>query len=425
MNKQMVRPFMWAAVAASMISCSSNSQSEEQPTICEEDQFPMRFSSPAVGTMESRTRATTLTSGFLVSTYKDYGLDSQQEVMNQYEAQYQSDPWTATNTSWNTVGTTADGFYQTQYEKYWDLDTNPYEFFAIAPAPIENGALKAGFVVSDKKLTIGYPYTGQYAADGKVSSFNTAATEEYLVSQVERRRYDANPSQSEDTDRLTGTTISGNTTPTGKVPLPFHHLTSKVRFAIYTTEPVSENQTLPITGVSFKVKTTDGSDGFVKSVSGYTADMSSTSTAIQGSFTSPTHATDNVDLLTLTGPVVATEEKFPEAYLEKHEWESKTKTNAYFFECEDGLAQIPQGNVQILVSFTITPTTGDPLVYENVPLTIKDSDGNEVSTFTWEPNHLYTYYIVVGKLISHDISFTATVADWENVYGEINTNLED
>ena len=86
---------------------------------------------------------------------------------------------------------------------------------------------------------------------------------------------------------------------------------------------------------------------------------------------------------------------------------------------------MPQGNVQLTVSFTIKPTNGEELKLEDQLLKITDANGNEVSEFSWEPNHLYTYYIVVRHLFNHEISFTATVADWEDISGKIDTNLEE
>ena len=89
------------------------------------------------------------------------------------------------------------------------------------------------------------------------------------------------------------------------------------------------------------------------------------------------------------------------------------------------MTQVPQENVKLTVSLTIEPTVGDPFTLTDVPLTLTDTDGNKVDRFTWKPNCFYTYYIIVRKLFSHDISFTATVSDWEDVDGKIDTDLED
>ena len=415
---------MTAAFAAMLASCSSNTLSEDTTKQEEDLGTPMRFSAPAVGTMESRTRASeALKSGFLVSTYKNYGSTAQQEVMKQYEAKYKEDSWNTTNTKWTTVGTTSDGFYQEQFEKYWDTSAYPYEFLAIAPAPIDNGAVKTGFEVTATSVKLAAGVTGQTVSDGTVSP--ASPNPEYLVAQLERKRQTDNTALIEDIDQLTGTTAGNNSSPTGSVPLPFHHLSAKVRFGIYTTEHVSEAQSLPITNVSFKVKSKN-TEGFVTKATGYEAtNVSATNNALSGSFTGLEKSTTDVELLKLTGPVVGTEVKFPDAYLDKHEWKSKDDVNAYYFECKDGFTQVPQGNVQLTVSFTIKPTNGEELKLEDQLLKITDANGNEVSEFSWEPNHLYTYYIVVRHLFNHEISFTATVADWEDISGKIDTNLEE
>ena len=415
---------MTAAFAAMLASCSSNTLSEDTTKQEEDLGTPMRFSAPAVGTMESRTRASeALKSGFLVSTYKNYGSTAQQEVMKQYEAKYKEDSWNTTNTKWTTVGTTSDGFYQEQFEKYWDTSAYPYEFLAIAPAPIEGGAVKTGFEVTATSVKLAAGVTGQTVSDGTVSP--ASPNPEYLVAQLERKRQTDNTALIEDIDQLTGTTAGNNSSPTGSVPLPFHHLSAKVRFGIYTTEHVSEAQSLPITNVSFKVKSKN-TEGFVTKATGYEAtNVSATNNALSGSFTGLEKSTTDVELLKLTGPVVGTEVKFPDAYLDKHEWKSKDDVNAYYFECKDGFTQVPQGNVQLTVSFTIKPTNGEELKLEDQLLKITDANGNEVSEFSWEPNHLYTYYIVVRHLFNHEISFTATVADWEDISGKIDTNLEE
>ena len=415
---------MTAAFAAMLASCSSNTLSEDTTKQEEDLGTPMRFSAPAVGTMESRTRASeALKSGFLVSTYKNYGSTAQQEVMKQYEAKYKEDSWNTTNTKWTTVGTTSDDFYQEQFEKYWDTSAYPYEFLAIAPAPIDNGAVKTGFEVTATSVKLAAGVTGQTVSDGTVSP--ASPNPEYLVAQLERKRQTGNTALTEDIDQLTGTTAGNNSSPTGSVPLPFHHLSAKVRFGIYTTEHVSEAQSLPITNVSFKVKSKN-TEGFVTKATGYEAtNVSATNNALSGSFTGLEKSTTDVELLKLTGPVVGTEVKFPDAYLDKHEWKSKDDVNAYYFECKDGFTQVPQGNVQLSVSFTIQPTNGEELTVTDQLLKIIDANGNEVSEFSWEPNHLYTYYIVVRHLFNHEISFTATVADWEDISGKIDTNLEE
>lgn len=410
-----------ALLSAMATGCSSNSVIErEEPET--PDGTPMRFSIPSVGNMETRsTRASqALTSDFLVSTYKAYKTGSQQTVMEQYQALYQQDGWSGTGAKWNTVGGTGDGYYQTQYEKYWDLSAFPYEFIGIAPAPILGNAVMAGFAVTDRQLKIQQSLYTQSATDGVVSP---TSADQYLVSQMQRQHNADDATKTDDIDMITGKTIgSGGDSPTKAVPLPFHRLSSKVRFGIYTTMPVVETQSVKIKDVTFKVVSTNA-EGFVTSVGNYSVDFtkSGVSSVVDGEFGDKTYQTGYNQLLSFSGP----SEEFTSAYLEKHEWQSKNDVNAYYFECKDGLLQVPQSGVKLYVSFTLEPLSGEPYTVTDYPLTITDSEGNVVTEYTWRPNCLYTYYIVVNRLFSYDISFTATVSDWEDIEGRTTTDLEE
>ena len=402
-------------------ACSSSSSPEEQQTITPTGS-PMRFSTPSVGNMETRgaTRAShSLASDFLVSVYKSYKTSAQQTVMSQYQARYTASGWSGTGANWNTVGITTDGFYQEQTEKYWDTAAFPYGFLAIAPAPVSGTSVADGFAVDDKQIKVKCAWQSQSAADGAITP--SAPSPEYVVAQLTRRGNASDATHTDDVDLITGSTIgNGNDSPTKSVPLPFHHLSSKVRFGIYSTEPVSESQSIKIKNVSFTVTSAE-SDGFVTSAGSYAVNLTSVGNALGGSFGDKTFSATEKTLLTFTGP----KDSDSDAFLEKHEWKSADDVNAYYFECKDGLVQVPQGKVKLSVSLTLEPKVGKTVTYTSCPLKITDSNGNSVEEFTWKPNTLYTYYIVVNQLFSHDISFTATVAPWEDVEGKIHTNLEE
>ena len=240
---------------------------------------------------------------------------------------------------------------------------------------------------------------------------------------MQRQHNADDATKTDDIDMITGKTIgSGGDSPTKAVPLPFHRLSSKVRFGIYTTMPVVETQSVKIKDVTFKVVSTNA-EGFVTSVGNYSVDFtkSGVSSVVDGEFGDKTYQTGNNQLQSFSGP----SEEFTSAYLEKHEWQSKNDVNAYYFECKDGLLQVPQSGVKLYVSFTLEPLSGEPYTVTDYPLTITDSDGNVVTEYTWRPNCLYTYYIVVNRLFSYDISFTATVSDWEDIEGRTTTDLEE
>lgn len=372
--------------------------------------------------METRTTtraSSALASDFLVSVYKAYKTGGQQTVMDQYQARYIASGWSGTAAKWNTVGTTADDFYKNQTEKYWDTSAFPYGFLAIAPAPVSGTSVADGFAVNDKEIKLKCDWQSQSVKDGVIT--HAAPSPEYVVAQMKRQTNATDATHTDDVDLIMGSTIgNGGDSPTKSVPLPFHHLSSKVRFAIYTTEHVSDAQSIKIKDVTFKVSSAE-SEGFTTSAGSYAVDLTKASNAAEGTFGDKTYSTEGKTLLTFSGP---TDGAFTDAYLEKHEWKSTSDVNAYFFECKDGLIQVPQGKVKLTVSLTLEPKTGEKVEYKDRPLAVTDSNGNTVNEFTWEPNTLYTYYIIVKTLFPHEISFTATVAPWEDVEGKINTNLE-
>ena len=163
-------------VLAAMAGCSSDST--VTPIEDYVEQQPMSFSIATLdeGTGLSRATQQPLEAGFLVSTYKLYGAASQQTVMDRYEASYNKT--TYHGSKWNTVGNKGeapDYFYQTQYERYWDLSAFPYRFHAITPCPKQTtvNALIADFKLSDKELTIpkisSTIYKSQTSTNGKLN----------------------------------------------------------------------------------------------------------------------------------------------------------------------------------------------------------------------------------------------------------------
>ena len=197
-------------------------------------------------------------------------------------------------------------------------------------------------------------------------------------------------------------TSSGRT-----VALPFHHLTSRVRFAIYTTVS-SCPALLFIRNVTISASS---ASGFITGAVSYEATLTSGKNFMQGTFESPTKAGANVEttLLTLlTDGTTST--TFAEPYL--HQYVGKDK--AYFFECKNGLMQLPQTGVKLSVDLRIGSHR------YTFPLKVGSED-----TFTWEPNKLYTYYIVVSNIDPFMIHFTASLTDWEDVKGSFSVDLED
>lgn len=408
-----------ASLVALLAACGSDTPAATETDT--ESTDPMHFGRATLGVEQTesvgRAAGTALQAGFLVSTYKAYGdVARQQTVMDRYEARYKADNW-SNSAKWETVGTVADGFYQEQHTRYWDYAHFPYRFHALSPCPKDEGTntLLEGFVLTDTQLTLppSVTFQSQTVKDGTLTP--TTGLDPYVVAQAERRSAD-NGSTATDHDLLSATpdapihTGSGSQ-PNRTVSLPFHHLTAKVRFAIYTTVPGDELTRHAIHHVTFNARS---AAGFCTAAKGYSATLGgSTGNFLQGTFGSPTRLAANADRrLLYFGDTTQDSEN---AVLEKH----LSKADAYFFRAEQGLVQIPQTGVELSGTVCI-----GSMVYTIDRLTVTGADGNPQSVFDWQPGRLYTYYIVVTNLQPLQINFTASLADWEDVDAELSTDLE-
>ena len=102
------------------------------------------------------------------------------------------------------------------------------------------------------------------------------------------------------------------------------------------------------------------------------------------------------------------------------------------------MLQIPQTGVRMTISFDVygldyksdfTSTDGH-IVYDKATKTIhytdiaiKD-DKNNIDSFNWESNNIYTYVLKVSEFYPLTIDFSAELTPWTYVYGNIETNLE-
>lgn len=410
-----------------MASCTSEHVIEEVPVIVDKPDL-MRFSGINDQTQITRTDNTIpnlLKQNFMVSCYKSFGSSNQQEVMPMYEVNYE--PYTASNgeqTSWNYISADTDHmFYQTQYEKYWDYSAFPYRFNAVTPAPVAGGQLTSGFVLSDTQLNVPTKFLYQTCCDGQISE----GRETCMVAQVERRGsgrdYDLLDSDDEGNypKEINALSQSKNRF----VALPFHHLGCKVRFAIYVSPEVGEGDSHKVTDVKIKVKSPD----FVTAAS-YSADLT-TGTAMDGAFYDKETSNDGVTLLEIT----------PGAYQTGNDlYLANQRSLAYWFECKDGIMQIPQQNVQLTISCLIEGRfedehlgeyIGEFTEFKDVPIVMKDTHQD---SYTWEKNTIYTYYIIVSPFRTTDpiypignpeLQFTCTVEPWVEVTGSLSTGLED
>ena len=417
-----------------LASCSSDGTITDIPDYEEHD--PLTFSVASSSTSVSRAVSHELEQGFLVSTYKLYGAASQQTVMDRYEALYNIGSL-YNGSKWNTVGNKgADpkSLYKTQYERYWDLSAFPYRFHAITPCPKTSvNTLITDFELSDKELKIpaitATKYESQTADDGAVTP--ATVTDPYMIAQVER---DANgvdwdllqpQFEADGTLKATRTKISETTANfTRAVPLRFHHINSKVRFAIYTTVQNFPAEALRISNVKISAKNPSTLQGkFITNAWGFNSQIDG------NQFTeTPLLFGDNF----FDKGAYLSMDLEPEQILINNE--SKTydiklaneRIKAYFFDLPNtgadamadgtpgGLLQIPQKGVKLFVEFDINNE------HYSFQLEV-----NGKKTFDWRASCRYTYYIVVKHLVPFEIAFTATIEPWVTVTSSnIDTDLE-
>ena len=384
----------------------------------------MQFSQAVMSAPVTRAASSSsfLTEGFLVSCWKGFGSSKQAVVMDKYEVKYKTDAW-ANLSKWDYVGSTAEGFYKKQIERYWDANAFPYRFYAISPCPA--AADIASFTLTTDKLEI--PNTVSYIYQTSNNGVLTAGAEPYMPAQVECK----DGTNIHDIDILNdNTVINKNRTENGAttlydryVALPFHHLTSKVRFAIYN----NYGKETPANFYIYNIKVKAVSSNFITEGHGYKANLTS-SDMLHGSFTATTKAANDSQRLLLQ----TNDSK--QGDLNK----ATDREHAYYCECKDGMLQIPQTGVKMTISFDVygldypsdfTSADGH-ITYDKASKTIhytdiaiKD-DKKNIDAFNWESNNIYTYVLKVSEFYPLTIDFSAELMPWTNVYGDIETNLE-
>lgn len=403
--------FLLSGFAAfSLLTSCSSDKVIEQIEEKEETGDPMRFTCNVQET-SAATRAPYLQSDFVVSTYKSFKQTGQQTVMDSYHVEHYtsgSDWYGNITSNWNYVG--VDG----QIERYWDYGSFPYRFNAIAPYKLAD---KSKLTLTDNSLVINAPYKMQTWRDGVKDNADDRVAEPFWVAQVQRAP------DGKDMDIMTGKEIpnASSTSLNRYVALPFHHLNSKVRFALYTTSHWATAHPIYVRNLSIKVV----SENFVTGAAGYaaTGDSWYKGTGNSG-FTGLTKApATGTELIHYTG--VGSDNK-PLQGNDLSQWQ--TKQTAFWFDCKDGLMQIPQEGVQMKVSMDLYLVDGDDLL--DVPLhdiPVKVSlDGSEPTDLNnWQSGNIYTYYLIIDNVGEKlEIHFTATLTPWEDISGSLSTDLE-
>ena len=377
-----------AVLLTACVSCSTDGTIT--PVDEHKDDVPMQFSQAAVNTPVTRATSTStaLTQGFMVSCWKGLNSAKPQEVMGCYEVKYKYDGWN-NQSKWEYVGTTADGYYKDQVQRYWDTSAFPYRFYAITPCPAATDI--GSFVMNNTQLAM--PSSVEFAYQTCNNGVVSGGAEPYCVSQVE-----CNSVQP-------------------YVALPFYHLTSKVRFLIYN----NYKKEIPTDFKLYNVKIKAVGDDFVKAGKGYTADLTS-SDILHGTFQVEKAAGDEKTLLQTD------DDDTRKCDLRV----AADRDHAYDCMNADGLLMIPQKNVKLSFSFDVYGVVFDrdfenedgSIKYEKATKTIHYKDVEIAESYNWEPNTIYTYVIKVNEFYPLTIDVTAELTPWTDVVGSIDTNLE-
>ena len=380
---------------AFLTSCSSSSDVIDEEQVFSE---PLKFSQAAIQSLRTTAKNPTtsdpLQQGFIINAWKDYQLDNQKTVMDNYEVKYHIiDPWNAVY-SWEYSSKT-ETFVKEQKTAYWDKKGFPYAFYALTPYPDD----ASGIVFTTNHLTL--PETAVFQFQKCDDGLPVGGREDFFPCQIMRN------ADGKDFDLMidngTKEINTGSTALTRQVSLPFHHFTSKVRFGIYSGNIDEKYKELYITDIEIKVV----SDNFVTEAKGYDVDLTTTP-LLEGKFSSLTTTQEHPVLLFTKD----SKRNLNDLAL------CNSDDNAFMMYCTDGLLQIPQSGVKLTISFKIGTN-----IFKDIPL-ILNENGTSTETFTWQPNYIYTYLIKVKDIAKKEIECTAKIIDWDYIYSTINTDLE-
>ena len=380
---------------AFLTSCSSSSDVIDEEQVFSE---PLKFSQAAIQSLRTTAKNPTtsdpLQQGFIINAWKDYQLDNQKTVMDNYEVKYHIiDPWNAVY-SWE-YSSQKETFVKEQKTAYWDKKGFPYAFYALTPYPDD----ASGIVFTTNHLTL--PETAVFQFQKCDDGLPVGGREDFFPCQIMRN------ADGKDFDLMidngTKEINTGSTALTRQVSLPFHHFTSKVRFGIYSGNIDEKYKELYITDIEIKVV----SDNFVTEAKGYDVDLTTTP-LLEGKFSSLTTTQEHPVLLFTKD----SKRNLNDLAL------CNSDDKAFMMYCTDGILQIPQSGVQLSISFKIGTN-----IFKDIPLVLNEN-GTSNDSFTWNPNYIYTYLIKVKDIVKREIECTAQIIDWDYIDATINTDLE-
>lgn len=416
------------------VACSSDSSVEEVVPIAPVGKDPISFSGAdenAVAHSAPVTRSAMLQSGFVVSTFKNYGKigwqASTNTVMDCYLVEYKEnrDDWNGVVVSnWNYIDVTNPWTSNRQEEKFWDYSGFPYRFHAVAPA--NGNTINKDHIdkLSNNELFIKAPYKAQVftapasadatlltSADVTITPSNQEA-EPYLIAQVSRNN------NGEDRDIIKDREI--NNASYGKnrrVALPFHHLNSKVRFGVYT---YNLSQTAQHDYISDLVITVEKLATSATSYKAFGQDSWISDYGFSGF--QGIEVKDNQPIFTYNP--TATGSTPQRSYADNDLSLHQGRSSAYWLECPDGIMQLPQNGVKLHIKMKICKEDGTERFYF-YDYEIKKEAQSEDPTH-WIAGCIHSYYLCLeldGESLPI-LTVTATLTPWEDVTGSLTTDLE-
>lgn len=433
-----VHYYIYIIAALLCVSCSFESVVEDiTPTVPDSDDPIAIFGmSEAAMTRASSMPSNMLRTDFVVSAFKHYGATDfsakSHTVMPRYLVQYKEnrDDWNGVvSSNWNYIDIINPWTTNRQEEKFWDYSGFPYRFYAVAPANgngigSNNGDIIKGHFqkLDNTELFINAPFKAQSFTAPYVPPSGSATlvltpsnkeSEPYLLAQVSR-----NPN-GEDLDIIKGKAINTeSSTKSRRVWLPFHHLNSKVRFAIYTDNLAQTDR------VDYIKDLTIWAERLATVATGYHAygrDAWSINTGF--SYFSGITVKDSVELINFNCiPDDGTSDRsYDQNNLSLHQ----SKSSAYFLECPDGIMQLPQNNVKLHITMKVVGNDGKVTAHFYDYEITKDV-GSAIDPTHWQAGCIHTYYIHLqfDDLMLPIITTTCTLTPWEDISGSLSTDLE-
>lgn len=436
-----VHYYIYYIAALLCVSCSFESVVEDiDPSVPDsDDPIAICSMSESATSRASSMPSNMLRTDFVVSAFKHYGATDfsakSHTVMPRYLVQYKEnrDDWNGVvSSNWNYINITNPWTNSRQEEKFWDYSGFPYRFHAVAPANGNSITKEHIDKLEYNELFINATYKAQSFTAPPVSSSGSVPpddprpqpfiapsnkdSEPYLLAQVSR-----NPN-GEDRDVIKDKAINTeSSTKSRRVWLPFHHLNSKVRFAIYTDNLAQTDR------VDYIKDFTIWAERLATVATGYHAygrDAWSINTGF--SYFSGITVEDSVKLIKFN--CIPDGETPDRSYDQNNLSLHQSKSSAYFLECPDGIMQLPQNNVKLHITMKVVGNDGNVTAhfYDYEITKVANVGASDIDPTHWQAGCIHTYYIHLqfDDLMLPIITTTCTLTPWEDISGSLSTDLE-